>query len=200
MFQNILQYARKFPTKTVNILSRINFELPDKYKGTFLEKWHKYWKNLILDYKEVGVDTVKSVKERPLKAATYISGLGVILYLVKNNPDEHNFQSAFISCLNDISVVGETIRNPSSQEHLDFLQRCYNANVLRRLNIGIMSFIWVDNYDSVCKLYKAQCTYLQPKYSTFHERIVDVGFLNTWWGLRKYMEDYDVNPKEWEKS
>lgn len=94
--------------------------------------------------------------------------------------------------------VAEQLRNPEAAQHLQHLFKCQNANILRRLNIGFMSFIWVDNYDPECKLYKAQCTYLKPKWSNFNERIVDVGCLNTWWGLRRNMIDYDINPTEWQ--
>ncbi|XP_071453507.1 mitochondrial import inner membrane translocase subunit Tim29 [Hetaerina americana] len=198
MAQSSIEFLKKIPVKILQFPERFKFQLPERYKGTFVEKWHKYWVNLIIDYKEVGADTLAAIKNKPRKAAVYFAGLAAFGYFVKTNPDEQSFRHALVEYMNDVSQVDETVRNPVAAQHLHYIEKCHNANLLRRLNIGFMSFMWVDNYDPVCKLYKAQCTYLKPKYSTFHERIVDVGFLNTWWGLRKFMIDYDVNPSEWQ--
>jgi hypothetical protein len=58
----------------------------------------------------------------------------------------------------------------------------------------------LDNYDGDLAVYKATCSYLKPKYLTFHERIVDVGFVGKWWKLQEYMIDYDINDEEWKEQ
>lgn len=35
---------------------------------------------------------------------------------------------------------------------------------------------------------------------TFHERIMDIGFLGRWWIIDKKMEEFDINPHEWTKN
>lgn len=92
--------------------------------------------------------------------------------------------------------VGEPIRNPVSVQHIKWLEQCYNEGLIRRLNLGILSLIWLDNYDRDCYIYKAVCPYLKPRYVTFYERIVDVGFLERWWLLERKMKDYDINEAE----
>ena len=95
-----------------------------------------------------------------------------------------------------IVPVGESIRNPTAVEHIKYMDECYNMNTVRRMNLGIFSLIWIDNYDSTCAHYKATCKYLKPRYLTFHERIVDVGILDTWWNWESKMKDYDINEEE----
>jgi len=92
--------------------------------------------------------------------------------------------------------IGEAIRNPISTEHIKWLEQCYNEGILRRLNLGIMSLVWLDNYSEDCSSYKAVCPYLKPRYINFYERIVDIGFLDNWWFLESKMKDYDINEAE----
>ena len=69
-----------------------------------------------------------------------------------------------------------------------------------RLNLGFLSLLWVDNYAKVCGVFKSQCEYLKPRYLTFHERIVDIGFLGSWWILENKMKHFDINPSEWDEN
>lgn len=94
--------------------------------------------------------------------------------------------------------VGETIRNEISVQHVQILEKCYNEGIVRRFSIGILSIIWLDNYDKDCSLYKAVCPYLKPRYLNFYERIIDIGFLDRWWILDRKMIDYDINAKEFD--
>lgn len=89
--------------------------------------------------------------------------------------------------------VGEAIRNPMSVQYVQWLGQCYNEGIVRRMNLGIVSLIWLDDYDEMCSLYKAVCPYLKTRYLTFYQRVVDIGFLDKWWILDNKMEDYDVN-------
>lgn len=89
--------------------------------------------------------------------------------------------------------VGEAIRNPMSVQYVQWLGQCYNEGIVRRMNLGIVSLIWLDDYDEMCSLYKAVCPYLKTRYLTFYQRVVDIGFLDKWWILENKMEDYDVN-------
>jgi hypothetical protein len=95
-------------------------------------------------------------------------------------------------------LVGDPIRNPQAVSHLKFLETCYNKDVIRTLNLGIINFMWISDYGKSSGLYQAQCEYLEPKILTFHERIVDIGFLGQWWILQRTMKDFDVNPSEFE--
>jgi hypothetical protein len=170
-----------------------SIELPEKYKGTIIEKWTKYWKQLVTDYKEMFLDTGREMKNKPFKTSVYATLLGGSYYCCKNNPDEQTYFEEIRKYNNDMMLVSEATQNPTSTEYLKFIERCNNQGILRRLTLGVVSFIWLDNYDKNLALYKSTCTYLKPEYLTFHERIIDVGFLNKFWKLTEKMVDYDIN-------
>ncbi|XP_023703312.1 mitochondrial import inner membrane translocase subunit Tim29 isoform X2 [Cryptotermes secundus] len=157
-----------------------------------------YWKNLCIDYKEVAVETVESARQKPVKALLICSGLAFIAYCAHSNPDEQNFRDKFLFHTNEMILVGEPIRNPQAVSHLKFLETCYNKGVIRTLGLGIINFMWISDYDKSSGLYQAHCEYLEPKFLTFHKRIVDIGFLGQWWILQRTMKDFDINPSEFE--
>ena len=66
-----------------------------------------------------------------------------------------------------------------------------------RINLWFFSLLWIDNYSKSCSLYKAQCSYLKPRYLTFHQRIVDFGALDCWWNIHYKMNEFDVNVDDW---
>lgn len=181
---------------------RINIEIkypqfPERLKGTIVERWADYWKNLLHDYAEVVKDTAISVKQKPLKAAALATVLGVGTYCVKNNPDELSYRDAVISYSEEMMFVGPSVRNPVTTRYLKDIEKSYNEGTIHRLSFGLFSVIWIDDYNDCLGIYKAQCNYLGLPFYRFHERIIDIGFLNKWFVLDKYMEDFDVNPEEW---
>ncbi|PSN56227.1 hypothetical protein C0J52_00393 [Blattella germanica] len=183
----------------INYVSKvkdIKFTFPEKYKGTILEKWAKYWKNVYIDYKEVAVEIAETSRERPIRTAFILTGLGFFGYCIRTNPDEKIFRDKLLLYMNELGTVGEIIRNPSAVQHLEFLERCYNHGVIRTLNLTVLSLVWLNDFDKASGLYPSQCDYLSPKYFTFHRRVVDIGFLGEWWLLNRFMKDYDINPSE----
>ncbi|XP_011307060.1 uncharacterized protein C19orf52 [Fopius arisanus] len=171
-------------------------ETSEKTKTTILERWKLYWKNLYLDYKDVAVDIVKECRTRPLKAGVYFSGIASCYYLSRTNPDLLTFREELLRNSMRLMYIGESTRNQISMSHVLHMEECLNSNIVRRLNLGIVSFIWLDNYSDQCDLYKVQCNYLKPQYTKFNERIVDVGFLGKWWILDDKMRNYDINDSE----
>ncbi|KAK0076426.1 hypothetical protein PV325_005391 [Microctonus aethiopoides] len=177
-----------------------NSKISARVKGSFLGNWGKYWKNIYLDYKDVVVDTTKACKERPIRALTYFSILGISYYIHQHNPDELSFREALLQYEMKLMFVGENVRNPVSTNHILFLDDCLNRNIIRRMNLGLLSLVWLDNYHEKCAHYKATCAYLKPRYMNFHKRIIDIGFLDKWWILESKMKDYDINDNEINKS
>lgn len=171
--------------------------LPERFKGTIVEKWAKYWEGLIHDYSEVFRDTVQQSRERPYRTAFYFTLTSGLVYAGKNNPTEMDHRDQVLDYQNLIGLVGKPIRNPKAEVYLKTLEDSYNFGLIRRFSFGFFSIIWLDNFDKAVGLYKAQCEYLKPKYLTFYERIIDVGFLNKFWILERRMLDYDTNPNEW---
>uniref|UniRef100_A0A0K8SP00 Mitochondrial import inner membrane translocase subunit Tim29 n=1 Tax=Lygus hesperus TaxID=30085 RepID=A0A0K8SP00_LYGHE len=176
------------------------FKLPERFKGTFVERWAEYWQAVSKDYKDVLVDAVKDVRDKPAKGALLATLFGVSYYCAKRNPDEASFRDTLLTCSNDFIFVGPPIRNPETTRHLSTLEQYYNEGVIQRFSFGVFSIMWVDNYRDSVGAYKATCQYLTPEWLKFRKRIVDVGFLNRWWILEKKMVDCDINPEEWKED
>ncbi|XP_006612790.1 mitochondrial import inner membrane translocase subunit Tim29 [Apis dorsata] len=190
----------KFTLKLINpiyVLNKTkNLKIPEKLKGTFLERWGLYWKNLYIDYKESALGAAKDCKEHPIRTSIYFSLLASCVYLYRHNPDECTFKENLLQNTMKIMQVGEAIRNPISEHYVKWLGQCYNEGIIRRMNLGIISLIWLDDYDNMCSLYKTVCPYLKIQYLTFHKRVIDFGLLDKWWILENKMKDYDVNETE----
>ncbi|KAG7207118.1 hypothetical protein KM043_000993 [Ampulex compressa] len=196
--QAVFESARLTVQRIAYRIGRL--ETPERIKGTFLERWGTYWKNLYIDYRDVTVDTAKHCRERPIRTTIYASVLACAYYCYEHNPDERSFREHLLRNATKLAQLGEAVRNPISAWHVKQLEQCYNEGTLRRLNLGIISLIWVDNYDESCSLYKAVCPYLKPRYFSFHERAIDVGFLDKWWILEDKMTNYDVNEAEFQND
>jgi hypothetical protein len=173
------------------------FQLPEKYKGTRIEKWFLYWKNLVQDYREVGKDTLKDIRLKPLKACTIFGTFVFAACSASRNPDSRNYRDTVLNYANDIIVIGDLIRNVNALNHMKFLERCYNNDVIRYFSFGIFSIIWISNHDKSSGLYEAQCSYTKIPYLEFYKHIIDIGFWNKWWILENKMKDYDVSSTEW---
>lgn len=197
-------FARLFriPQLTQAIKTRVNaietsiaskFVFPEKYKGTIWEKWAKYWQHLGIDYKDVFVNVVQQTKQKPILASIYFATGGTLYYCVQNNPSEEDFRVQLRNYNADCVMVHDSCLNKTSTDYIKFVETCSNQGILRYLSLGFISFLWLDNYDQNASLYKAVCEYTDPQYLTFHDRVIDIGFMNKWWNLSRRMRNYDVN-------
>lgn len=195
------QLVQTIDTSSTLIKSKLNtvqtavnkIELPERFKGTVVEKWAGYWKNLCIDYRDVFVDVGKQMKDRPIRSSVYgITGT-FLYYCSRHNPTESDFIEELRKFNADLILVHESCHKPEAAEYLKFLERAHNQGLIRTLNLGVLSIQWLHDYDAALGVYKATCLYTQPNYLQFHERIVDIGLLDRWWKLDKKMIDYDVN-------
>eukprot|EP00090_Calanus_glacialis_P021647 TRINITY_DN3340_c0_g1_i1.p1 TRINITY_DN3340_c0_g1~~TRINITY_DN3340_c0_g1_i1.p1 ORF type:complete len:221 (+),score=42.35 TRINITY_DN3340_c0_g1_i1:35-697(+) len=149
------------------------------------------------DYTEALKEIKDFAVNKPFKAVVTGSLLGFGLYSNKTNPDEHAFRENFLINGQELCQVGDPIRNPSTQNLQDYVSKAYNAGLLRRLNLGVCSVMWVDDYDQNLGLFAARCDYLKPGWLDIRHRVIDVGFIGKWWISSKKMEEFDVNVSEW---
>lgn len=184
-----------FSTRIANMRTRVNntFTLPERFKGTMVEKWANYWKALLSDYGDVATGVVKGAVEKPKKAVFYaISGYG-LYQCTQRCPDEDEFFRQFCLATNNMILVPSALQNPKSADYLRRIQGDLNQNRLRCLSLGIFSILWEDLYDKEDCTYPAICEYTQVTFSNFHEHIVDIGFWNQFWRLKWELYNYDVN-------
>ena len=156
-----------------------------------------YFKNILDDYKTVGVETLQDMKDRPVKSAFYLSLLGGAIFFAKKNPSEEDFMEQLTNNMNELMLVGDPIRNPISDGHMQTLRKAYNTGEMRYLNLLFFSIMWRDNYHRRTDLYKAQCKPLKVGWLDLPDRTLDIGVLGKWWWVEKAMIDYDINPNEW---
>lgn len=181
-------------TKYNDIQTKMNnFEVPERFKKTVVEKWMLYWKGLLTDYRDVFLDVGKQIREKPIRASIYGAIGSSAVYSFKHNPSEADFIQQLRSHNAKLVLVDPACQNPISSQYLTFLERCYNEGIVRRLSVGIFSLIWLDNFDRALGLYKATCSFTKPDLLTWHHRIIDVGFMDKWWKIDKQMIDYDIN-------
>lgn len=157
----------------------------------------KYFKNIYGEYKSVAIDTKTDMKAHPYKASAYLSAIGLGLGLIWSNPSSDDFSNRLKENMNELMTVGEPIRNPLCDSHMQEMANYCNAGVLKRFTIGFFSLMWVDNYGEGVDLFEAQCKYLKIGWLEWRHRVVDVGVLGRWWVLDDRMKDYDINPQEW---
>jgi len=173
------------------------FSFPKRFRGTFIERWKQYWESLAKDYYESTVGIGTYMKENPVKSLLATGIASCASYCASTNPDEHSFRSELLDCANSMLYISPTVRNPSAVRHLEYLEQCYNAGIIKRLNLIFFSVIWIDEFNDNMQAYKANCKYLKPSIPSIYKRTIDIGFLNVWWRIKKIMVDYDVNPEEW---
>lgn len=189
-----------------------SLQLPEKLKGTIVERWANYWKGMARDYKgiknylvnlhhannyfyflDVGVESFKAIKAKPLKSSIYGS-IGLFLYgCCVTNPDHRHFIEELQTFEQLVGLVSVETQNPKAVNYLKMLEQSRNNDTLRITSIGFLSFMWLADNASGLSTYDAKCDYLKPEYKTFHTRIVDIGWWNNWWNLNNMLKDYDVN-------
>ncbi|XP_028175423.1 mitochondrial import inner membrane translocase subunit Tim29 [Ostrinia furnacalis] len=172
-------------------VGRIKF--PEKFKGTIIEKWADYWKNLFIDYRQMLQDLRTDIQDEPIKALKWTAGIATVVLLARNNPNEMDFKDYLKRITNEVVLVSEECQNPTSVGHLRFLDTCYNEGLIHYRNLGVASIMYTSELNNECDLYKGQCSYLQPTYFSFPSRIVDVGIMGRWWNIYIKTNNYDVN-------
>ena len=201
-YSSVRQFIKK-PAEEVVAETEVKLTRRQRLKTWFKSRpgaVKNYLKMVKEDYSEALKEVTDGARARPVKASIYASILGFCLYANHLNPDELSFKENYISNCQELSQVGDPIRNPASQRLIDYVSRAYNAGLVRRLNLGVCSLMWVDDYDEGLGLYAAQCDYLKPSWADMRHRVVDVGFLGRWWISEKKMEQFDINALEWNED
>lgn len=181
--------------RVASIRARIDttFSLPERFKGTFVEKLTNYWKGLLTDYKDVAVGVVKEGINKPKKALFY-GVTGYTIYICsQRNPSEEDFTRQFRLATNEMILVHPSMQNPKSDSYIRRIQGNINQNRLRFLSLGICTLMWEDLYDSDDCTYPAICEYTKVSFWSIPERVIDVGFWNKFWRLEYELYNYDVN-------
>ena len=167
-------------------------------KESRIRRIGNYFKRILDDYVAVGQEILQDMKARPIKSSIYIGLIGTSLYFAKRNPSEASFQEQLVNNSNDLLLLSDLIRNPSSDSHIQKLVRANNEGTLRRFSFGVCSIIWMDNFGKEVDVYEAHCKPLKVGWvEMMTDRVVDVGILDRWIYMDDAMIDFDINPEEW---
>ncbi|XP_066150834.1 mitochondrial import inner membrane translocase subunit Tim29 [Euwallacea fornicatus] len=195
MFERFITRSstRPFTENSLKHLKSTTDRFNKKIKGTVVEKWINYWKIITKDYKDVAKSVKEDIVQAPFQSSLYFTGATFIALSFKLNPDLKSFRAKYIESANNISLVPLNMANPQSVKHLKYIKSSFNRKLIRHMNLGVMSIVWVDKYSEECDLYENNCPYLQIPYWKFSGQILDVGFLNVWWIISRKMLDFDIN-------
>ncbi|XP_049644711.1 mitochondrial import inner membrane translocase subunit Tim29 [Suncus etruscus] len=153
---------------------------------------------LLRDYAEACGDTVAAARARPGRSAVYAGLLGGLAACCALCPDEAAFEAALLDASGSLLLLAPATRNPASEELVQRLLWLRGRGRLRLVQLGPCALVYEAPCDAQASLYQARCRYLQPRWSDFPARVLDVGFAGRWWVLAARMRDCDVNDGEFQ--
>uniref|UniRef100_A0A8D0GJL3 Translocase of inner mitochondrial membrane 29 n=1 Tax=Sphenodon punctatus TaxID=8508 RepID=A0A8D0GJL3_SPHPU len=151
---------------------------------------------LLHDYAEACKDVALGVKERPGKAGLYLSLLAGAAACSLRAPSDTSFEAALLEASGALLFLSPWVRNGGSEGHVQRLTKLRNQGRLRHRNLVFFSLVYEAPFDPDANLYQAQCKYLQPRWTEFPSRVLDVCFWGRWWVLSSKMKDSDINEEE----
>ncbi|XP_068129589.1 mitochondrial import inner membrane translocase subunit Tim29 [Hyperolius riggenbachi] len=153
-------------------------------------------KGLLRDYGAACKDIAVDAKERPGKAALYISLLAGAAVCSSKAPSEHSFECSLLEASCTLLLLSPWTRSGRSDQHVQRLTELRNEGRLRHINFMVFSLMYEAPYDEECDLYPTHCPHLKPRLTDFPSRVLDIGFFGHWWLLQQMMKDYDINEEE----
>ncbi|XP_007951784.1 mitochondrial import inner membrane translocase subunit Tim29 [Orycteropus afer afer] len=153
-------------------------------------------RSLLRDYAEACGDAAAAARARPVRAAVYVGLLGGTVACCALAPSEAAFEEALLDASGTLLLLAPATRNRSSEAYVQRMLWLRGRGRLRHLNLGLCSIVYEAPFDAQASLYQARCRYLQPRWTDFPGRILDVGFVGRWWVLGAQIRDCDINDDE----
>ncbi|XP_060037740.1 LOW QUALITY PROTEIN: mitochondrial import inner membrane translocase subunit Tim29 [Erinaceus europaeus] len=153
---------------------------------------------LLRDYSEACGDAVAAARARPGRAAVYAGLLGGAAGCWALAPGEAAFEEALLDASGRLLLLAPATRSRTAEDFVQRLLWLRGAGRLRHVHLGVCSLVYEAPFDAQASLYQARCRHLQPRWSDFPGRVLDVGFAGRWWRLGRRMRDCDVNDTEFQ--
>ena len=177
-------------------VNRINNMFLPQFENLKQRKLGRSAYNVFTDYKLVFKELYQNMKAKPFRSACTLASLGGLYYVYEQNPDVNSYEDAVLECSNELLQISHLIRNPNSDSYVQNILKYRNQERLQIQTFGFLSLVYVTEFGPGCDLYEKHCEYVQPRWKTFPERVIDVGILGHWFFLERAMKDYDVNEAE----
>nr|XP_020647256.1 mitochondrial import inner membrane translocase subunit Tim29 [Pogona vitticeps] len=158
-----------------------------------------WWKSLLRDYAEACKEAAQSVRQRPRRAALYASLLAGAVACSLHSPCEASFEASLLEASGALLLLSPWTRSGAAEGHVQRLTRLRNRGQVRFRNLLFFSLVYEAPFDAGADLYQVHCQYLQPRWTDFPGRVLDVGFWGRWWVLRSKMQDADINDEEFQR-
>jgi hypothetical protein len=208
--QGLKQYFSRFSFKK----SKNNAEtkaVQVEVKPSMKQRLVVYLKTVANDYKDVGMHTLKTMKEKPFKSTVYVASGGVVYAMYRYNPTHLNYQSCLVEYSNELLMCGESTRSRHAENSLNDMHKLSNNGLLFHRSFVLFSLMKRVNFNKECDLYEKHCkplnkpspwnvlNYVNLTLAWFNS-IVDIGVFDYWLFLNRNLKDYDVNVAEWPNS
>ncbi|MBN3302022.1 TIM29 translocase, partial [Amia calva] len=135
-------------------------------------------------------------RERPIRAALYVSLLGGAWGCYRSNPGPASLQGRLLEASNALLLLSPWVRSGAADGHVRGLLRLQDEGRLRTLSLGLVTVAYSAPFDPDSCLYEARCPPLRPRWIALPDRLLDLGCLGRWWVLERKLRDFDVNEDE----
>lgn len=150
------------------VINNINIQNTE-VKETLRRRAFNYLKQIYLDYKQVGTDSIKFGKEHPFKALGYGLFTTSMVVFYKTNPDKLDYDDKRKLYMDDMIMCGSTF-NKKSQYYLNELNKLENTGLIEYKSFVIFSLMMQKKFSDVDGSYEKQCEQLHSpsKYNIFN--------------------------------
>lgn len=182
--------------KVLQTANRVNNTLLPQFENLKQRKLGKSAFNIYVDYKNVFVDFLKGVKDRPLKSVVQLGLVGAGYLIYRHNPDENTYYDTLMENSLELLQINSNIRNPDSDSYTQSIQKLYNQGRLQRQGFGLFSLMLLKDYGKDYDGYERHCYYTKTRWVYLWKQVIDIGAMGHWYYLEKSMTDFDINYEE----
>ncbi|KAI6655545.1 hypothetical protein LOD99_2044 [Oopsacas minuta] len=152
--------------------------------------------NILTDYAETFRSFGKYFRDNPIKCSISSSAFLLLAYFTYHCPDKYSYANEIISNTNEISLLPYRLRKRTTQDQIFHLMLLLDQGSICTFSIGPCRIAYKRRTPFNNRLYYFNSKFLIPSHLTFLDRILDIGFMNKWWFMDKFMLDYDVSDEE----
>lgn len=180
--------------RIASVRARVDqISLPQRFQGTVIERWAKYWKWLAIDYSSVVFGVLKDAQRRPVRTMVLAASCATIYKCAELNPTETDYRNELQFFKNEMTSLPENMQRTTSKAYLEWIESLQVAGRIRRINLGVASVFWQTDSNPELMTYKALCPYVAPEWTSLPGHLIEIGFWNRFWTLSSRMHNYDVN-------
>lgn len=153
----------------------------------------KSFRNVLKDYVDAFRSFRNSFRDFPVKYSVLSSTFIIFLFVSYHCPDNVSYSNIIISSTNEISLVSSKLRNIDTEGKLFALMQLNDEAKICTFSLGLCRIAYMLKTTPNTNLYSIRSYLLTPFNIYSYMRILDVGFMNTWWYIKRTMVNFDVN-------